>query len=144
MIKKHPDIEFAVGNLVMLSMHNLCMHDNCKFAANFIVPYKVLKHIGKLAYRIELPPLYFALYNVFYVSKLKLYVPGGSDGTTTNVQPVLVDSVEQYEVENIMAERSHSNHKQCLAHWVGYSAEHDLWLPESELTQAPDVLAAWS
>ena len=41
-----------------------------------------------------------------------------------------------------MAECGHSNHKQYLVHWVGYSAEYDLWLPKSELTQAPDVLAA--
>ena len=65
--------------------------DNCKFSAHFIGPFKVLKHIGKFAYRIELPPINSALHNVLHVSKLKLYIPSGGDGTNTNVQPVLVD-----------------------------------------------------
>ena len=85
-------MEFVVGDLVMLSMHDLCMRDNHKFAACFIGPFKVLKHMGKLDYHIELPPIYSTLHNVFHMSKLKLYVPGGGDGTSTNVQQVLVDS----------------------------------------------------
>ena len=67
------------------------MCDNCKFAAHFIGPFKVFKHSGKLTYCIELAPIYSALHSIFYVSKLKLYVPRGGDGTRTNVQPVLVD-----------------------------------------------------
>ena len=74
--------------------------------------------------------------------KLKLYIPGGGDGTSTNVQPVLVNGEEQYEVKKIMAECSCGNCKKYLVCWVGYLAEHDLWLPESELTQASNVLAA--
>ena len=71
-------------------------------------------HIGKLAYHIKLPSIFYALHSVFHMYKLKLYVPGGGDGTSTNVQPVLVDVEEQYEVERIMAECGHSNHKQYL------------------------------
>ena len=124
-------MEFVVGDIVILSMHDLHIHDNPKFAACFIGPFKVLKHIGKLVYCIELPPIYSALHNIFLVSMLKLYVPGSGYRTSTNVQPVLVDGEQQYKVENIMAECSHGNYKQYLVHWVGYSAGHDLWLPES-------------
>ena len=55
----------------------------------------------------------------------------------------LVDDEKQYEVKKIMAEHGRGNHKQYLVFLVSYLAEHDLWFPESELTQAPDVLAAW-
>ena len=51
----------------------------------FIGPFKVIKCVGKLAYCIDLPPIYSALYNVFHVFKLKLYILGGGDGTSTNV-----------------------------------------------------------
>ena len=54
-----------VGNLVILSMCNLYMGDNCKFAACFIGPFKVLKGVSKLAYCIELPPIYSELHNIF-------------------------------------------------------------------------------
>ena len=137
-------MEFVVGDLVMLSICDLHMHDNCKFAAHFIGPFKVLKHVGKLAYRIELPPIYSALHNVFHVSKLKLYIPGGGDGTSTNTYSrfwLMVKNSMRFK--KILAEYGHGNCKQYLVFWVGYLAEHDLWLPESELTQAPDVLAAW-
>ena len=83
-------MEFVAGDLIMLVIHNLCMCNNRKFAAHFIGPFKVIKHIGKLAYSTELPPIYSALHNVLHVSKLKLFVPGGN-GTSTNVQLVLVD-----------------------------------------------------
>ena len=75
--------------------YDFCIHDNCRLAAHFIGPFKVLKCIGKLAYCIELPSIYSALHNVFYVSKLKSYVPGGGEGTSANVQPVLVDGEKQ-------------------------------------------------
>ena len=112
------------------------MCNNCKLAACFTGPFKVLKHIGNLAYCIELPPFYSAFHNVFHVSQLKLYIPGGGDGTSINVQLVLVDGKEQYEVEKIMVERG-------CGSWVGYLDEHDLWLLGSKLAQAPYMLAAW-
>ena len=79
-------MEFVVGDLVMLSTHDLHMNDNCKFAARFIAPFKVLKRAGGLAYGIDLPPIYSALHNILHVSKLKLYVPGSGDGTTSNIE----------------------------------------------------------
>ena len=88
-----------VNDLIILSMYDLYMGNNCKFAAHFIGLFKALKCAGKLDYCIELPFIYSAFYNVFHVSKS--YIPGGSDGTSTNVQPVLVDGKEQYEVEKI-------------------------------------------
>ena len=60
-------MEFVVGDLIMLSTNDLRMHNNCKFAAHFIGPFKVLKHISKLAYHIELPLVYSALHNVFHI-----------------------------------------------------------------------------
>ena len=112
--QKHCNVEFVVGDFVMLSTYNLWMSNNCKFAAWFIKPFKVLKCIGKLTYHIELPPIYSALHNVIHVSKLKLYVPGGGDGTSTNVKLVLVDGEEQYEVEKIVAEHGCDTCEQYL------------------------------
>ena len=85
-------------------MRDLYMHDNHKFAANFIGPFKVLKHLGKLAYHIEWPPIYSELHNIVHVSKLKLNIPGGGNGISTNVQLVLIDGEEQYKVKKVLAE----------------------------------------
>ena len=84
--------------------------NNYKFAARFIGPFQVLEHIGKLSYCIELSPIFSALYNIFHISKLKLYIPSGGDGTNTNVQLILVNGEDYYEVKKIVAECGCSNH----------------------------------
>ena len=122
-----------VGDLVILSKDDLHICNNRKFAARFIEPFKVLKYIVKLVCHIELTPIYSSLHNIFHVSKLKLYIPSGGNGTITKLQLFLVHGEEQYEVEKTMSECGYSNYKQYLVRWVGYSAKHDLWVPESKL-----------
>ena len=100
------------------------MHNNHKFSAHFRGPFKLL---CKFAYCIELPPLCSILHNVFHFSKLKIYIPDGGDGTSINIQPVLIDSEEQHQVKKIIAECSYGNCKQYLVLWDAYLAEHDLW-----------------
>ena len=54
--KKHGDIQFAVGDLVLLSTQNLRLkvipH---KLHQKFGGPYKILECIGTQAYRLKLP-----------------------------------------------------------------------------------------
>ena len=64
-------MDFVVGDLVMLLMHGLFMCNNYKFAVHLIKPSKVLKYVDKLAYCIELPPIYSELHKILHVSKLK-------------------------------------------------------------------------
>ncbi|MCI77499.1 retrotransposon gag protein, partial [Trifolium medium] len=44
-----------------------------KLASRFIGPYQILKRIGKVAYRIALPPSLSNLHDVFHVSQLRMY-----------------------------------------------------------------------
>ena len=56
---------------------------------------------------------------------------------------MLVDGEPEYEVESIINDRSHRNQHQYLIRWKGYSAAHDSWIPEKELSNAPDLLAEY-
>ncbi|KAL5538314.1 hypothetical protein UlMin_043119 [Ulmus minor] len=49
-----------------------------KLNPRFIGPYEVLEHVGKVAYRLALPPNLASVHNVFHVSMLKKYVPDTS------------------------------------------------------------------
>ena len=56
----------------MLSTKNLRLDvPKKKIAAKFIGPFRVLDAIGKQAYRLALPTLYY-IYNVFYMLLLEL------------------------------------------------------------------------
>ena len=49
-----------------------------KLSPRYIGSYEVLERIGKVAYRLALPPELSAIHNVFHVSMLKKYIPDPS------------------------------------------------------------------
>ena len=57
----------------MLSTKNIKLKAG-KLAPKFIGLFKILKCIGELAYKLELPSLYDRLYPTFYVSLLEEYM----------------------------------------------------------------------
>ena len=73
----------------------------------FVGPFEVLERMGKVAYRLPLPPSLSGVHNVFHVSILRKYIPDPShvmdyeplklrDDLTYEEQPVkIVDNKEQ-------------------------------------------------
>lgn len=52
---------------------SISIGSNPKFAAKYYGPFKVLEHIGEVAYRLELP-LNFSVHQVFHELNLKKHV----------------------------------------------------------------------
>lgn len=48
---------------------------------------------------------------VLHVSILKRYITNGSDGTSSNIQPIIIDGSEEHEVEEIVVEPNRSKYK---------------------------------
>ncbi|KAL5552340.1 hypothetical protein UlMin_002516 [Ulmus minor] len=46
-----------------------------KLSPRYIRPFEILEKVGKVAYRLTLPPDLSSVHNVFHVSMLKKYVP---------------------------------------------------------------------
>jgi len=70
---------FNVGDLVLLSTKDLPKTALPSLEANklqprFLGPFKVVKRIGKVSYRLDIPS-YLRLHPTFYVGKLKAYTP---------------------------------------------------------------------
>ena len=69
---KHRDIEYVVGNKILLSTKNLRMHSNHKFGDRYVSPFIVLECIGYNAYHLDelLCAALKGIHNVFHVSLL--------------------------------------------------------------------------
>ena len=72
--KRRRDLEFEVGDHVYLKVSLLRgtvrFHVKGKLAPRYVGPYPILARIGKLAYKLDLPPELSGVHPVFHVSQL--------------------------------------------------------------------------
>ena len=66
-----------------------------KLSPRFVGPFKILKHIGKVAYELALPPTILGVHNVFHVSLLRKYIPDPSH--VLNYEPLKIKDNLTYE-----------------------------------------------
>lgn len=152
--KSRRDVEYAVGQEVLLSTKNLKFKSSGspKFAPRFVGPFKIISTVGKrsrenpneievvTAVKLDLPPL-MRIHPVFHVSLIKPYHAGAGP---VPVQPLAFDhdGAPLWEVEAILAERSHTPSKrkgrgqpkpkkEYLVKWKNFGPEHDSWEPEN-------------
>ncbi|CDI87292.1 Pol polyprotein, related [Eimeria praecox] len=64
------DVQYTPGDLVWISSRHLPPLNHCsKFEPRFRGPFSIFDRVGKVAYRVALPPTY-TCHNVFHVSQL--------------------------------------------------------------------------
>ena len=69
--RQHRNIEYSVGDLVLLSTKNLKFKNvPVKLQKRFVGPFEIIEKIGAQAYKIQLPANW-SIHNVFHVSLLK-------------------------------------------------------------------------
>ena len=94
--------------------------------------------VGKLAYRLELPPTW-KIYDVFHESKLK---PAAEPQFPKQKEkrprppPEIIDGDEEQEVEEIQQEGTVNGKKSFLVKWKGLPQEESTWEPETNLKNA--------
>ena len=75
-------VEFEVGDMVFLKVALMKgvmrFGKKGKLSPRFVGPFEILKHIGKVAYELALPPTLAGVHNVFPVSMLRKYIPNPS------------------------------------------------------------------
>ena len=95
---------YEEGSGVVLSTRNLRVdqHLPMKIKRRWIGPFKVLKVISLVAYKLEFPPTW-RIHPVFHVSNLKRYHCSAEfERTEKPPLPVMVEGAQEYEAEAIL------------------------------------------
>jgi RNase H-like domain found in reverse transcriptase/Reverse transcriptase (RNA-dependent DNA polymerase)/Integrase zinc binding domain/Chromo (CHRromatin Organisation MOdifier) domain/Retroviral aspartyl protease len=143
------DIQFKVGDKVMLSTNNLSSLDKApKLLPRYIGPYTIKRVISSVAYELNLPAS-MKIHKTFHVSKLKPYHDNDNKlfpDREQNVRPApdIIDDHDEYEVETILNKRvrryGRGQRVEYLVKWKGYPLHESTWLPLSQLDNAKEMI----
>ena len=128
--KKYTDahrrhVEYAVGDKVLLSTKNLPLHGTRKFRDCSVGPFVVVKHIGNMAYSLDLlrSAALRGVHDVFHILLLCGWL---TNGVHADVPSVKIEA--EYEVSEIKGHREHQGEMQYLTLFVGFDSSEDMWL----------------
>ena len=139
---------FETGDMVLLSTNNIGLYcaGSPKLLPRFIGPFPILKRVGELAYKLELPHV-LKIHDVFHISRLR---PFQDDGRVQPPPlPIKIDDELEYEISHIYAHRDvkvgKKKRREYLVRWNGYGVEHDEFVPEANLGNAKEkVVEYWT
>jgi hypothetical protein len=132
--KGRRELTFAVNDLVLLKTKNLKIKTSGsrKLLPKWIGPFRVLKMINEVAYKLELPET-MKCHPVFHVSLLHGYKTDGR--LQPPPVPIMIDGDLEFEVEHVLlhrdVKRGKRSTREYLVKWLGYGQEHNSWEPDS-------------
>lgn len=138
--------EFQEGELVWLSSRNMTPRGSPKLQPKYVGPYKIIQRIGKVAYKLDLPPS-MQQHPVFHVSLLSKYDERPPEmRQEEGWEPVTSEGAEgqaEYEVEEILDSRGEGANEEYLVKWKGYSTQQATWEPVEHLKNSAALLRAF-
>ena len=97
--KRRRPLEFQIGDAVFIKIAPMKgvmrFGKKGKLSPRYTGPFEILERVGKVAYKLALPPELASMHNVFHVSMLKKYVPDPSH--VLSQEPVEVQTDLTYE-----------------------------------------------
>ena len=140
---KHRELEYDVGELVLLSSRNLSFKGvPVKLQKKFVGPFEIVEKIGAQAYRLKLPDSW-KIHDVFHISLLKRWRTAVYRQEEYHTQVELEESDEpRYEVEKILRWRKAkgTGRREYLTLWTGYPLEEATWEPEESFDDKEALL----
>ena len=69
--------------------------------------------------------------------------PYHNNGMQANAPPIVVDESKEYKIEKILQHRALWGKTQYLICWKGYDQSEDMWIDESDMGNAAELLRAY-
>jgi hypothetical protein len=142
--KRHTPKEYKVGDWVLLASKNIAMpRPSKKLDHRFLGPFQIEEPIGKQSYRLVLPKAYSRIHPVFHVSLLEPYHCREGEAIPPPPPPIQQSDGEEYEIEQVLDERTRRGKREYLVRWLGYPSWEDSWQPEENLANAQEILTEY-
>ena len=116
--KRRREASFSIDDLVLLSTKNLKLRTNGtkKLLPKWIGPFRIVKSVGLVAYKLELP-------------------------ASMKCHPVY--EVEQIILHRDVRINRHRSKREYLIKWLGFGPEHNSWEPETNLNCDELITEYW-
>ena len=149
--ERHLPKSFAVGDKVYLRLHkgySIPTVVNKKLSPQYAGPFEVLERVGRLAYRLKLPP-HWEVHPVISIAHLEPYYEDTfqrprPDHPSTIFTEGDDDSYQSFEIERLIdkrvAIRRGRKEIDYLVRWKGYGPEYDQWYHESLLDNCQELV----
>jgi hypothetical protein len=120
---------FELGQLVWLDTRNIKTNYHKKITPKREGPFKIIKILGPLNYRLQLPPTW-KLHNNFHAVLLMPYTENEVHGPNfLRPPPDIEDDEEQWEVEAILKHQKRGRGYRYYVLWKGYPITEASWEP---------------
>ena len=136
--KNHRDVEFAEGELVLLSSRNLKMKGIPeKLTKKIVGPFRVEQKIGQQAYKLSLPENW-KIHPVFHISLLKKWNTASLQEEEVPVDDDLEIEEPYYEIEKILRWRKIKRGRRILMEylvlWKDYPITEASWIQAGQFS----------
>jgi len=110
---------FKLGDKAWINSLLIIHNGNKKFKPRKLGPYKIIKKISPLSYKLDLSKN-IRIHPVIHVSELEPFYEDHFGRKKEPPLPVIVDNEEEYEIEKNFDKRKHYGKTQYLIKWKGY------------------------
>ncbi|ESK82791.1 hypothetical protein Moror_5401, partial [Moniliophthora roreri MCA 2997] len=120
---------FEEGQKVWLEAKNLATgYPSKKLAPKREGPFKVLKVLGPVTYKLDLPHQW-KIHPVFHTVLLSPFKQTEAHGPSFTEPPLdLIEGFEEYEVEAVVGHRPKKRPREFLVSYTGYDSSHNRWI----------------
>jgi hypothetical protein len=136
---KRRDVSFEVGDHVYLKVSPLRgmkrFHIKGKLSPRYVGPYPIVSRVGKVAYRLELPPELTGVHPVFHVSQLRkcVVIEKRVPAKALDVQETLEYPVRILDWAEKLTRNTTTRF--CKVLWSNHSEREATWEKESALRE---------